>query len=155
LIKHILISVILWCLIITPYAHAVGCDGIIGLWNTEERDAKIEIFKCGQKCCGNIAWLQDPKYPAADGNGKEGQPKADENNPDPKLRDRTITGIQIMNDFSFSGGNTWTGGTIYDPESGSRFRVKMNLSSPNMLDLKGYVIMPIFSSTSKWTRADR
>jgi hypothetical protein len=58
-------------------SHAPERDGIVGSWNTEEHDAIIEIFNCGQKYCGRIKWLREPCYTADDGTaGRAGRRSA-------------------------------------------------------------------------------
>ncbi len=136
-----------------PVAHASEGDAIIGSWNTEDRDAVIEIYRCGASYCGRITWLKEPNYTAEDKNGKEGQPKVDVNNPNPALRKRTLVGLELMHDFYYAGNNLWKGGNIYDPERGKTYSALMRLISPNTLHLKGYIGIPLFGRTSVWTRA--
>lgn len=133
-------------------AGAANPDDILGLWNTENRDAKVEIFKCGHKYCGKIIWLKEPDYPAGSKEGTPGSPKLDHNNPDPSLRSRPVLGLQFMTDFAFAGDNQWKGGRLYDPEKGKTYKGKMTLVSPNELDLRGFVGISLLGRTSRWTR---
>lgn len=114
--KVILSAIAFFVLGLVQAAGAVESDDVLGKWNTEDRDAVIEIYGCSGKYCGRIVWVDKPVYSAEDKNGKEGQPRVDENNPDVRLRDRPIVGLQIMYDFSFDGEAAWKGGKIYDPE---------------------------------------
>jgi uncharacterized protein (DUF2147 family) len=134
-------------------AGAFESNDVLGRWNTENRDAVIEIYECSWKYCGRIVWVDEPFYSAEDNNGKEGQPRVDENNPDGRLRNRPIVGLQIMYDFSFDGEAAWKGGKIYDPERGKSYKGIMTLVSPNTLNVKGYVIIPLLGRTTTWTRA--
>ena len=77
-------------------AYAAGLDDIIGVWNTKERDAKIEIYKCGIKYCGKIAWLKEPNYPAGSKEGTPDTPMLDHNNPDPNLRKTPLIGLPFF-----------------------------------------------------------
>ena len=67
-------------LFITISAHAAE-DTILGIWDNQEKDAKIEIFKCGDRYCGKIVWLKNPDYPQDSKDGVPGTPKLDHNNP--------------------------------------------------------------------------
>jgi uncharacterized protein (DUF2147 family) len=52
-----------------PHASlAAFSDGgdILGLWEVEEGDGRIEIFRCAEKFCGRIAWQKEPCYAADD-----------------------------------------------------------------------------------------
>lgn len=131
---------------------AAGPDDILGIWNTEHKDAKVEIFKCADKYCGKIVWLKDPAYPPGSKEGAPGTPKIDHNNPDPALRSRPVMGLQFMNDFAYAGDTVWKGGRLYDPEKGKTYSGKMTLVSPNQLDLRGFIGISLLGRTSKWTR---
>ncbi len=133
-------------------AQAANPDDILGVWNTEHNDAKVEIFKCGDKYCGKITWLKDPDYPAGSKEGTPGMPKIDNHNPDPALRTRPVLGLQFMNDFAYAGDDQWKGGKLYDPEKGKAYSGKITLVSPNQLDLRGYIGISLLGRTSKWTR---
>lgn len=127
-------------------------DGILGLWNTPEKDSKIEIFKCGNKYCGRIAELKEPNYTADDKEGIPGQPKLDRKHPNPDLRTRPLLGLPLMQDFTYSGGNVWEGGKIYDPDNGKTYRCKMTLPAPNRLGVRGFIGFSLFGRTSVWSR---
>jgi uncharacterized protein (DUF2147 family) len=136
-------------------SHAVGGDDILGIWINEEKDAKIEVFRCGEKYCGRITALNEPNYPAGSKDGVPGTPRLDHNNPDPAKRSKPIIGLLIMNDFVHAGDNAWKGGTVYDPKVGKTYRGKMTLVSPNTLVLRGYVGIPLFGRSSAWERKSR
>ena len=138
-------------LLMTALASA-GADDILGDWNNEEKDAKIEIYKCDDRYCGKIIWSKEPNYPAGSREGVPGTPRVDRNNPDPALRKTPIIGLVIMRGFISAGGDMWSGGTVYDPKSGKTYRGKMTLVSPNRLRLRGFVGIPLFGRTAVWTR---
>jgi len=140
--------------LISMASSALGeeADPILGLWNTPENKSKIEIFKCANKYCGRIAHLKEPNYPPDDKEGMAGQLKVDRNNPNSALRTRPLLGLQLMEGFIHSAGNVWEGGMIYDPDNGKRYRCKMTLSSPNRLDVRGFIGFSLIGRTSIWTR---
>ncbi len=135
-------------------SHAAERDGIVGFWNTQDHDAVIEIFNCGRKYCGRIKWIREPNYTAEDRNGKAGQPKLDDRNPNPELRDRPLAGIEILYDFAYAGKNTWKGGRIYNPENGKSYNGTITLASPEKLRLRGFFVVPLLGKTTEWTRAE-
>ena len=138
----------------TASAWPAEVDGISGVWNSEDRDAMIEIFNCSDKVCGKIVWMDEPYYTVKDKEGKPGDLKLDIKNPDPALRTRTILGLQILRDFQFAGGDRWTGGKVYDPESGRTYSAVMSLVSSNKLHLRGFIGISLFGRTTTWTRSD-
>jgi len=78
---RILLSAFILVLAVSTMCSAVGSDDILGVWNNQEKDAKIEIQKCGEKYCGKIVWLKEPNYPEGSKDGLPGSPKTDHNNP--------------------------------------------------------------------------
>ena len=133
-------------------AFAAGPDDVLGLWNTEERDARIEIYKCGMKYCGKIVWLRDPTYPAGSKEGTPGTPVLDHNNPEPKLRNTPLIGLSILLDFVFAGDNSWNNGRIYDSDNGKTYRGTLTLVSPNQLDVRGFIGISLIGGTTTWMR---
>jgi uncharacterized protein (DUF2147 family) len=121
-----------------------GADAIVGEWLTADGKARVLISKTDSTYQGKIVWLKEPVK-----NGKE---TVDDKNPDPNLRSRGVLGMDILWGFSFDGEDQWTGGKIYDPESGSTYSAKMTLKDPATLKLRGYVLVPLFGRSELWTR---
>jgi uncharacterized protein (DUF2147 family) len=121
-------------------------DAVVGTWYNGSKESRIEIYKCGDKYCGKIAWLKEPNY-------EDGKPKVDKNNPDDKLKGRPIMGMVLMKDFEYDAKNVWDDGEIYDPKSGKTYSCKMTLTDPDHLEVRGYVGISLIGRTDKWTRA--
>jgi uncharacterized protein (DUF2147 family) len=143
---------VLAMLLTAASAFAASGDEILGVWNNQEKDARIEIFKCGDKYCGKIISLNEPNYPAGSRDGTPGTPKHDHKNPDPALRSRPIIGLQIVNDFVFAGDSLWKDGMVYDPKKGKTYSGKMTLVSPTQLNLRGFIGISLIGRTAIWTR---
>ena len=131
---------------------AEPCDAALGVWSTTDDRSEIRIFKQGDKFFGQIISLKKPNWPANAPQGMGGKPKNDRKNPDPALRSRAVAGIQMMEDFTYSGGTEWGGGRIYDPESGKTYKCKMWLTGTNQLKVHGYVGFSLIGRTVIWTR---
>ena len=153
--KRRLLSAFIMSMVIVMTAavgFAASPDDIVGVWDNQEKDAKIEIFKCGEKYCGKIVWLKDPDYPPGSKEGMPGTPKLDHKNPKPELRKVPVIGLEIMHDFIFAGDDTWKGGKVYDPKSGNTYSGKMTQVSPTQLKLRGFIGISLFGRTDVWTR---
>ena len=150
--KNVISSVFLGIMLAAASAYGAGNDDILGVWNNGEKDAKIEIFKCGEQYCGRIISLKEPNYPADSKEGKPGTPKLDHNNPDLSLKTKPIIGLEIVHDFLFAGDNKWVDGKVYDPKNGKTYSGKMTLLSPNRLDLRGFIGISLIGRTTTWTR---
>jgi len=125
---------------------------ILGIWNTTDNKIKVEIFSKNETLHGKIISLKEPVWPANDEKGMGGKPKNDRNNPDSKLRDKPIVGLEFMSGFTYSGKKRWEGGKIYDPENGKTYKCKMTLVSTNRLDVRGFIGISIIGRTEVWTR---
>jgi len=117
---------------------------ILGIWVTEEGKARVEITRCGEQFCGTIIWLKEPV--------KEGKPVVDDKNPDLNLRDRPVLGMKLLWGFAFDGDGEYSDGEVYDAESGNTYKATMEFADEKTLDLRGYVLIPLFGRTSRWTR---
>ncbi len=135
-------SLVVICIILTSNLFAQG--SIIGTWLTQKKDAKMQIYENNNKYFGKIVWLRNPL-------DKNNKVQTDNKNPDEKLRDRKIEGLNILSDFVYGGDNEWTDGKIYDPENGKTYSCNMKLVE-NHLEIRGYVLVPLFGRTEVWER---
>lgn len=139
--KSIKLSLILTvCIIlIAPkiYSSAATDDAekIVGVWFTDDKTSKIQIYKSDNQYFGKIVWLA-PKGSKED------------------LKVKPTLGYQIFRKFVFEGKNVWTGGQVSDPRSGMTVSGKMTLKSENILNVRGYVGAPMFGKTVVLLRAE-
>lgn len=135
------------------FAHAeTKADDILGHWLTDGGGSKIEVKKEGEKYNGKIVWLKDPNQETGD--PEPGQPKRDAKNPDAAKQKDPIVGLALLKDFTWDGAGNWSGGTIYDPESGKTYKCTMKLKDEKTLDVRGYIGVPAFGRSTVWTRAE-
>jgi uncharacterized protein (DUF2147 family) len=106
-------------------------DAIIGTWETEAKDAKMEIFKSDDNYFGKLLWGN--KVVETDGKTS----KKDTKNPDAKLRTRNIIGIVNLTGLKFDDGD-YLDGQIYDPPSGKTYDCKAWLKN-GKLHLRGFI----------------
>jgi len=133
-------------------ASTYTADSIAGLWAVEEGDGHIEIFRCGEKYCGSIAWLKEPVYPLDDKVNMPGKPLQDRENPKKELRNRPLIGLQIMEGYRFRGGNLWDEGRIYNTENGKTYSSRIMLKNRDSLELRGYIGIPLLGGSTVWKR---
>jgi uncharacterized protein (DUF2147 family) len=124
---------------------------ILGSWLTEDDDSLLEFFKCGQKICGKIVWLKHPNYMNIK-DGPVGKIKVDRKNPNPGLRTRPILGMQVMKELTYKGNNRWGNGSCYDPETGKSYKCKMQMTSHDRLELRGYIGISLIGRNYTLTR---
>ncbi|MGV8073240.1 MAG: DUF2147 domain-containing protein [Syntrophobacteraceae bacterium] len=144
----LLLAVFFWA----PYVYGSDADAILGLWNTMDREAQFEIYKCGEEYCGKISYLNEPNYPATAKDGVAGLPKTDCENPDPQLRNRPLLGLPLLKGFRYTDSNRWEDGRIYNPEDGRQYRCKLRLDGENRLKVRGYLGFSLLGRTETWVR---
>lgn len=135
-------ALILLTLSSTSYAYQT--DDILGYWLTEEEDAVVEVYKTKDEFRGRLVWLRDLHT------GKE-KVLTDKENPDKKLRSRSLKGMDIMWGYEFNG-EKWVDGKVYDPLNGKTYSGKMWLESKDVLGMRGYIGISLFGRSSEWKR---
>jgi uncharacterized protein (DUF2147 family) len=147
---HILFLTLLFPLILN--ASTGNADSITGLWEVEEGDAHIKIYRCGEKYCGGIVWLKEPVYPPDDKGGMAGKPMVDRENPQKELKGRALIGLQLMDGYTFRGNNLWDEGRIYNTENGRTYNSRIRMKSRDLLELRGYIGIPLMGGSTVWKR---
>ena len=113
-----------------------------GLWRSPTKHGEVQIYDCGADVCGRVA----------DGDDIRANPDIrDSKNKDTAQQGRRIKGAVIMTGFH-GGPAEWTGGQVYDPQSGNTYHGTVTLVDANTLHLKGCIIGPL-CRTETWTRA--
>jgi uncharacterized protein (DUF2147 family) len=110
-------------------------EKIVGIWFTDDKTSKIQIYKSENQYFGKIVWLA-PKGSKED------------------LKVKPTLGYQIFRKFTFEGKNIWSGGQVSDPRSGMTVSGKMTLKNENTLNVRGYIGAPMFGKTVVLLRAE-
>jgi uncharacterized protein (DUF2147 family) len=125
---------------VTP-ALAQPTATIAGIWWAPDHDGKIEIaIDAAGTANGRLIAVARKA------------PELDTRNPNPALRDRPVLGLTILRDFRQEADGSWSGGTVYDPESGSTYHGTLALDRDGRLRMRGYVAISLFGRTEIVTR---
>ena len=147
---RMLLAPVITCIVLLlashVYASEAEADVILGQWFTDGNESVVEIYKCGDMYCGKIVWLKEPTK-------EDGSEKVDKNNPDESKRDRKIIGLNIVSDFEYSGRNSWSNGSIYDPDKGKTYSCKAKLKGDE-LSIRGFIGISAFGRTTVWVRKE-
>jgi uncharacterized protein (DUF2147 family) len=117
---------------------------IVGLWLTGDGDGWIEIRQDGKEYIGVIRGSPDDTSTDPE--------RVDDKNPDPALRHRKLLGLTIMRGFRHDGDGRWSGGRIYDPNSGNTYKSNLRLLDRNTLKVRGFIGLSVFGRSDTWTR---
>jgi uncharacterized protein (DUF2147 family) len=114
---------------------------ILGTWLTQDKEGLVQIYLAASGALeGKI--VED--------SGETTQ--LDDRNPDPALRTRPLNGAVILQGFRYAGDAKWTGGTIYDPDSGKTYKCSLELKGADTLSVHGYIGVPLLGRSVLWTR---
>ena len=138
---------IFFLLVFTFFAASIfaqSADAILGKWMNSTGEAHIQIYKKDNKYYGKLAWIKNP-------NNAQGKPKTDINNPDSKLKSRSILGLEFLQGFIYDD-SIWENGTIYDPKSGKTYSCKITMTGTNQLNVRGFLGISLIGRTDTWSR---
>lgn len=122
--------------VIAGAAPGMAADGPSGEWQVQDGSAVVRISKCGGGFCGFVT---------------KGQPGKDYRNPDPRKRNRSVIGIQVMFNMKPTGPNAWTGPT-YNAEDGQIYTGKISVAGPATLVVEGCVPGGGACGSQTWAR---
>ncbi len=128
-------------------AQAAG-DPVFGVWLTQSKDGTLRIAPCAANPAETCGVVLSGKAPT----GEDARTLTDLKNPDPALRSHPIIGLQVISGFRRDGEGGWTGGRIYEPQTGRTFKAKMASGGPDTLKVAGCVLF--FCRSETWTRLD-
>lgn len=115
---------------------ALASDPVEGVWSPEGGHARIRIAPCAgesDRLCGTIVWVRALQ---------EGRPPArDDKNPDPRLRGRSVVGLQLIFGFRRAETGRWTQGKIYDPQSGRTYDANLRINPDGTLKVEGCLLI--------------
>jgi uncharacterized protein (DUF2147 family) len=136
-----LVGLIFFSLVSFNPNHA---DEILGVWANDSNKGHLQLYKHNGKYYGKIIWLKQP-------NDETGKPKVDKNNPNDNYRNQRLLGLVMLKDFRYDNGE-WTDGKIYNPDDGKEYECNMRLKDAKTLSVRGYIGIPLFGKTQKFTR---
>jgi uncharacterized protein (DUF2147 family) len=139
-----------WCfataLLVLSAAPAFAADPS-GLWLTQDGEAKVQIYNCGQAFCGKIAWLKHPNDP------KTNKPKTDASNSDASKKSRPVLGLEIISAMKPGGRPDQWSGSLYDPEEGKTYSGSLTMQNMLNIKLEGCVLA-LFCRSEIWKRTN-
>jgi uncharacterized protein (DUF2147 family) len=113
---------------------------ILGNWLTEPRDGIIQISRGpGGNYEGRIV---GGAYPG----------RRDEKNPDVNERAKVLRGQIILRGLHYDGDGKWSGGTIYEPDSGRTYKCSVELVAPDSLKVRGFIGIALLGRSQTWAR---
>jgi uncharacterized protein (DUF2147 family) len=119
-----------------------GEGAIVGKWESDKKDVRMEFFKSGNEYQARLLWGNL----IVESDGKTS--KKDTKNPDEKLQSRNIIGIINVTGLKWDG-EEFTGGKIYNPPSGDTYKCKV-WTKNGKLYLRGYMGVSLLGQTASF-----
>ncbi|WP_343534894.1 DUF2147 domain-containing protein [Pedobacter sp.] len=138
---------LLWVLMVVAVVDTFAQSGqetIIGKWEADKKDVKLEIYKQGDKYYGKYLW--GDQIVESDGVTS----KKDVKNPDAKLRTRELIGITSLTGLRWDG-EEYVDGKIYNAPSGDTYSCKIWIKNDKMY-LRGYMGVSLLGKTAVFHR---
>ncbi len=109
-------------------------DLILGDWMATDNSVLVRVFKEGHDYNAKVLWFDKNL-----GSGKPIHERRDHANPDPKLRNRKIIGMEILHGLHYNAkNNSWEHGKIYDGSSGRTWDSSVTVENDGTLKVRGY-----------------
>jgi uncharacterized protein (DUF2147 family) len=113
---------------------------ILGNWLTEPKDGIIQIsVAAGAVYEGRIIGGSHPG-------------RLDDKNPDASQRGKPLRGQVILRELHYDGDGKWSGGSIYEPDSGRTYKCLVELMASDSLKVRGYIGISMLGKSQIWTR---
>jgi uncharacterized protein (DUF2147 family) len=107
----------------------------VGRWLSQDGDGVFEIGACGQTLCGRLVGI---RYTGAMPTDNKGRPQC---------------GLMMLTGFVRDDDDPgrWDG-RILDPRRGRTYHAQIWSPEAGLLKLRGYLLLPLFGETQRWTR---
>jgi uncharacterized protein (DUF2147 family) len=113
---------------------------ILGNWLSESKDGIIQISQS-----------TDANYEGRIvGGSRPG--RLDDKNPDATQRPKPLRGQVIMRNLHYDGAGKWSGGAIYEPDTGRTYSCLVELIAPDRLKVRGFFGISVLGKSQIWTR---
>ena len=119
---------------------------IVGLWQSADNDLRVEVYRQNGQYNARIVWF------LCENNDPLMADHRDTENPDPALRSRSWLGLNTLEKLTYRGNSEWSGGTVYDPNTGHTFEATVKLLSANQLIARGYWKLPVLGRNLTFNR---
>jgi uncharacterized protein (DUF2147 family) len=113
---------------------------ILGNWLSESKDGIIQISQSA-----------DANYEGRIVGGSH-PGRLDEKNPDATQRAKPLRGQVIMRNLRYEGAGKWSGGAIYEPDTGRTYSCLLELIAPDSLKVRGFIGISVLGKSQIWTR---
>ncbi|MCD8740326.1 DUF2147 domain-containing protein [Mucilaginibacter roseus] len=149
MLKTLLVTSLL--LLAAPYKQDANItqlngDAILGKWTSEDKKLVVEMYRSGAEYRGKMVWFKDD-------DSKPMSEWTDKHNPDEKLRNRKLLGMDVVTGLKYDHEDkSYNDGHIYEAKSGKTWNATAKLASNDVLKVKGYWHVKFIGRTMTFMR---
>ena len=137
-------------LLVSLFSHDVAraqkSEAICGKWERDAKDLVIKVYTVNNKFMAEIVWFKNTTKKAM------GEWE-DVKNPDEKLRNRKLLGMNVLTDLEYvPASNSWEHGLIYDSTSGRKWNSAAYIDKEGQLEVRGYWHFKFIGKTLTFNR---
>lgn len=143
--KAVLLLPFLFCL---NFSAQINKDDILGRWLATDKSVAVNIYREGNSFRAKVIWFDERL-----GSGTPMNKRVDSNNPNPKLRNAKIIGMDILDGLDYNSQNQhWENGKIYDASSGKTWDAFAEINKEKQLYVRGYWKLKCLGKSLYFTR---
>jgi uncharacterized protein (DUF2147 family) len=113
-----------------------AAPALTGTWRTASGNLEVKVAPCGAKLCGTVAKVLSNQSMAHSGAPMTTAP---------------ATGLKILDGLEAKSDGAWAG-KIYNRENGKTYDCRITLPAADRMELRAYVVLPLFGQTQVWKR---
>ena len=131
----------------TARAKAIPPQEVVcGKWESTDKSLIIKIYMQDNKYLAKLIWFKNT-------DGKPMDYWTDVHNPDPKLRERKLLGMSLLNNLDYDAEtNSWENGMVYDAHHGRTWNASASIDKNGQLRVRGYWHFKFIGRTMAFNR---
>ena len=109
-------------------------DDVLGKWIATDKSVAVQVYKQGSDFKAKVIWFDERL-----GSGTPMNTRRDSHNPDIKLRNRKVIGMDILENLNYNAQDKrWENGKIYDASSGRTWDTFAEIKDNGELYVRGF-----------------
>ncbi|SFI55946.1 DUF2147 domain-containing protein [Halpernia frigidisoli] len=109
-------------------------DDVLGRWISTDNSVSVNVYRVGNSFQAKVIWFDERL-----GSGTPMETRHDSENPDPKLRNRKVIGMDVLENLDYnSKTKRWENGKIYDASSGRTWDALAEIKKDGLLYVRGF-----------------
>lgn len=115
-------------------ATQISKDDVLGRWISTDKSVAVNIYREGNNFKSKVIWFDERL-----GSGTPMNTRIDTHNPNSKMRDRKVIGMDVLENLNFNTENKrWENGKIYDASSGRTWDTFAEIQKDGQLFVRGF-----------------